>query len=131
FDKWSRRSGKYDADNTQKEWHAISRSPPTRIGAGTIFYHANDADPGWYIRSTNGSPTLQTSTPLESAAEFVQRTFACNHAACLIYYRGTFYEWVGSHYEEINIDHLRSALYQFLNDALTPSGKLLIRLRTR
>ena len=37
-------------------------------------------------------------------------------------YRGSFYEWVGTHYEESDSVHLRSRLYKFLNEAVTPKG---------
>jgi putative DNA primase/helicase len=47
FDEWSQKSAKYDESNTKEAWDQITRSPPTRIGAGTIFYHANTADPNW------------------------------------------------------------------------------------
>jgi Bifunctional DNA primase/polymerase, N-terminal/Primase C terminal 2 (PriCT-2) len=40
WDEWSRKSSKYEADNTRDEWDGIHRSPPTRIGAGTIFWHS-------------------------------------------------------------------------------------------
>lgn len=47
IDKWSRKSSKYDADNTEREWDKLgkSKSPPNRIGAGTIFKLA--LDNGW------------------------------------------------------------------------------------
>lgn len=45
FDKWSRKSGKYDAKETRRQWTKIFRSPPTEIGAGTIFKLA--LDNGW------------------------------------------------------------------------------------
>jgi hypothetical protein len=45
IDKWSSKSRKYDADYTRREWKKISKSPPNRIGAGTIFKLA--LDNGW------------------------------------------------------------------------------------
>jgi hypothetical protein len=47
FDRWSKQSSKYDADTTSKKWSAYTRSPPTKIGAGTIFQLASEADPRW------------------------------------------------------------------------------------
>ena len=122
FDEWSQKSNKYNADNTQKEWQNITRSPPSRIGAGTIFYHANEADPGW-TRSVKGAAVLRANTPVESARQFVRHIFQRDGAPCLVYYRGCFYEWVGSHYEQPDSVHLRSRLYKFLNEAVTPKGK--------
>jgi hypothetical protein len=48
FDDWSRKwpSG-YDAEYTRQRWEAFQRSPPNRIGAGTIFFLAEQAAPGW------------------------------------------------------------------------------------
>jgi hypothetical protein len=48
FHAWSRRSeAKYDADFTRKTWIGFRRSPPNRIGAGTIFWLANHYAPKW------------------------------------------------------------------------------------
>ena len=49
FDDFSKRwtGGKYNAEETRKAWSQIEGSPPNRIGAGTIFYLANEASPGW------------------------------------------------------------------------------------
>ena len=60
FDAWSRKSSKHDAGATAKKWSAYFKSPPTHIGAGTIFYLADQAEPGWrraWQRSQNGAPT--------------------------------------------------------------------------
>jgi putative DNA primase/helicase len=51
WDAWSQKSKKYDVANTNKEWNAITSSPPTRIGAGTIFYHATEANADWETNS--------------------------------------------------------------------------------
>jgi AAA domain/Primase C terminal 2 (PriCT-2)/Bifunctional DNA primase/polymerase, N-terminal len=48
WDAWSKKNpAKYDARNTAEKWAAYFKSPPTRIGAGTIFYLADQASPGW------------------------------------------------------------------------------------
>jgi hypothetical protein len=67
YDEWSRRSAKYQAEETDAAWRRIRRaivaSPaPVTVGAGTIFFHARRAgwkfpepeapttptDPGWW-----------------------------------------------------------------------------------
>ena len=49
FDKFSQRwkCGQYDEAATRKGWQAIAKSPPDRIGVGTIFHRANQAAPSW------------------------------------------------------------------------------------
>jgi hypothetical protein len=47
WDGWSSKSPKYDADYTARKWAAFFKSPPTKIGAGTIFHLANQASPNW------------------------------------------------------------------------------------
>ena len=47
FDAWSQKSGKYNAKTTAAKWTKYFSSPPTHIGAGTIFHLANEARPGW------------------------------------------------------------------------------------
>lgn len=65
-----------------------------------------------------GAPILSSSTPLKSAREFVARRFDCDGWSGLVHYRGDFYQWLGTHYEEFEGDGLRSKLYKFLDQAL-------------
>lgn len=41
WNEWSKRSSKYDARETRKRWEHYKRSPPSRIGAGTLWYWFN------------------------------------------------------------------------------------------
>jgi hypothetical protein len=51
FDAWSQRSSKYDAAVTEEKWQKkFDRCPPRKIGAGSIFYMADAAVPGWEKR---------------------------------------------------------------------------------
>ena len=45
FDQWSRSSGKYSSLETTQRWEHYSKSPPSKIGAGTLYYHAQKN--GW------------------------------------------------------------------------------------
>jgi putative DNA primase/helicase len=47
FDSFSRKSAKYDADATRARWDHYFKSPPSQIGAGTLFHLADRARPGW------------------------------------------------------------------------------------
>jgi hypothetical protein len=46
-DRWCAKWEGYDANETRRRWEAISKSPPNRIGAGTIYHMANKASPEW------------------------------------------------------------------------------------
>jgi putative DNA primase/helicase len=83
----------------------------------------NRPDQNWCSSSRGSAPVLQERAPVESAREFVRHVFARGEAPCLIYYRGGFYEWLGSHYEECDAAHLRAKLYKFLDGALTSKGE--------
>ena len=50
FDSFSRRwhGGKYNEANTHRAWKQIAKVPPDRIGAGTIYHLANQANPNWH-----------------------------------------------------------------------------------
>lgn len=50
FDEWSRKWSDYNAEYTVERWKAYQHSPPDRIGAGTVFHLADEADPGWRKR---------------------------------------------------------------------------------
>jgi len=45
FDEWSRASGKYNQTETRQRWDHYSKSPPTKIGAGSLYFHAQQR--GW------------------------------------------------------------------------------------
>ncbi|KQW81052.1 hypothetical protein ASC89_04270 [Devosia sp. Root413D1] len=49
FDRWSQRGQNYGG--TRERWETLARSPPDRIGAGTIIRIANEAAPGWRERA--------------------------------------------------------------------------------
>jgi primase-like protein len=59
FAAWSRRSRKHDKDYTKRTWRGFGRSPPNRIGAGTVFYLANKFCRGWANRLDDGDPDAQ------------------------------------------------------------------------
>ena len=121
FDAWSRKWVGYDEANTRKAWEQLTKSPPTRIGAGTLFYHARQADPNW-CDNVPGSLVLSPEAPVDSGLKFLER----KHSDGLIYYRGTFYEWSGTHYTEMHLEMLRSKLYEFLDKAsIVRKGALL------
>jgi hypothetical protein len=48
FDEFSQKWPDYNAANTRKLWESFEASPPTQIGAGTVFYLASEADPDWF-----------------------------------------------------------------------------------
>jgi hypothetical protein len=50
FDGWSKKSPKYNAANTAARWDHYFKHPPNEVGAGTIFFLANEADPEWRER---------------------------------------------------------------------------------
>src|SRR5262249_36909115 len=47
FDAWSKKHPKYDERNTKLRWNHYYQSPPSRIGAGTVFHLASQADADW------------------------------------------------------------------------------------
>jgi hypothetical protein len=47
FDRWSRKSAKYDEKRTLKKWQEIRGCPPDRTGFGKLEKLADAADPEW------------------------------------------------------------------------------------
>ena len=58
FDKFSQRwtGGTYDKAATEKAWREITKGPPSKIGAGTIYHRANLAKPDWRKTKAGVSP---------------------------------------------------------------------------
>jgi putative DNA primase/helicase len=68
FDGWSRKSSKYEAETTKARWEHYSTSPPQRIGAGTIFHLANEADAGWRNRHAANERAAKSKAENEEEA---------------------------------------------------------------
>jgi hypothetical protein len=47
FDSYSKKSKKYDETETRDRWDHYKDSPPTDLGAGTLFFLANLVEPNW------------------------------------------------------------------------------------
>jgi RecA-family ATPase len=47
FEQWSAKSAKYNAQRTAARWRHYFKGPPNELGAGTLFYLAQEAAPGW------------------------------------------------------------------------------------
>ena len=65
FGMWSQKSSKYDEANTRESWQRYFTSPPTEIGAGTIFQKADQAQFGW--RALVGLPIEKVTEILRLA----------------------------------------------------------------
>ena len=48
FDHFSKKAAKYNAHTTMERWQSYHRSPPTRIGFGSLHHWACQADPNWF-----------------------------------------------------------------------------------
>ena len=73
FEKWSRKSSKYDAKATQARWEHYSTSPPEKIGAGTLVYLARKADASFIWQQAEGPQEDGVAPPawnVETGAEF-------------------------------------------------------------
>jgi hypothetical protein len=47
WDAWLMRSGKYNPAAARARWRAMSNSPPTNIGYGSLYYLATQENPEW------------------------------------------------------------------------------------
>jgi hypothetical protein len=55
---WSGQHPAYDPDETNDRWDHYFNSPPTQIGAGTLFHMAGEASPGWKPAHLRDAPEL-------------------------------------------------------------------------
>lgn len=70
FDQFSSQSEKYDAKETRARWDSYRRTPPTRIGAGTIYHHAGRN--GWTPdHAISLNPTKREARELSSKLELI------------------------------------------------------------
>jgi len=65
FDEWSKKSSKYNTRICRDRWRVIGRSRPTELGAGTLFYLAQEADPFWREAGRNAEHEEQAAKLVE------------------------------------------------------------------
>jgi P4 family phage/plasmid primase-like protien len=89
WDSWSRKAPtKYGG--TEKAWASFHKSPPTRIGFGTLYQLATTADPSWRPPSWGAAPN-----PL--GEDGIAETFAAAHADHMRFVPmwGRWFSWSG------------------------------------
>jgi hypothetical protein len=69
FAAWSVKSGKYSAPETRARWDHYVSSPPTDIGAGTLFYYARQHRPDWRKPTSLAKRALDDDGPSPSALD--------------------------------------------------------------
>jgi hypothetical protein len=65
FCAWSAKNASHNQQECLKRWNHYRHSPPTNIGAGTLFYLAREAQPGWT------KPTDTATAAAEADAELL------------------------------------------------------------
>ena len=79
--EWSERHEYYDSDATDARWDHFCTSPPNKIGAGSIYHWASQADPSWHRPSAapTGGKEFGPLAPLpERAFQRGNRHFPLN-----------------------------------------------------
>ena len=127
FDAWSQKSSKYDAATTRERWQHFAKHPPNRIGAGTLFHLAKEAQPGFRISAPKrmadraaAALLLDPSAPLASARIFIERLYMHEGARTLHHHGERFLAWRRSHYAVADEAAMRAKLYDFLDRAERP-----------
>lgn len=76
FDTWSRDHPSHDPKAVLERWKNYHNSPPTQIGAGTLFRLAHDAAPGWRRPSSAHAADGLDALPPEGAVALPEDTAA-------------------------------------------------------
>jgi hypothetical protein len=128
FDNWSRKSNKYNAKKTVEKWQKFFTSPPKKIGAGTIFYLASEADSDWEHGDDDVSePEADVSAPeAETKTDNVTPDLKATKAKL---FQSTA-EFIGDYVPpDYLIDGLLQRRYIYSFTAPTGTGKTAIALR--
>jgi putative DNA primase/helicase len=133
FDEWSKQNSSYNKkDNTRKRWdHWTKESPPSYVGAGTIFWLASEARKA--ARAAQGSPALEGAAvpvvdvaakdgpyfnpqaPIDLVRRFVRQQQLAS--ADLLSHQGVVHRYTGTHYQAEPDEWVRAALYPVLERA--------------
>jgi putative DNA primase/helicase len=70
-DAWSKKSTKYNYKRTAERWNKVAKSPPRRIGAGTLVMMASEVNPNW---RADFEDQQQREVFALMAARFTQKT---------------------------------------------------------
>jgi len=117
FNAWSARNSTYDPQETRERWDHYTHSPPTAIGAGTIFHMADAAKSpiGMFGRSNAGRHTSRRGTPRSGGDE--QPETPRGWAQPLDFFADT-----EAAAPELRAEHLPPALWPFVQDASARMG---------
>lgn len=138
FENWSSKNAAFDADTCAERWHHWTNvSPPTQIGAGSLYHMARAAAPGWEQpsrMSTGGlefdavpagtaSITIDARDPLGTARALISRQFTADRDRTLHRHRGEFWRWTGARYELLSTESIRARVYAFVDGAIGTDGQ--------
>lgn len=73
FDRISRRSVKYDTNETRRRWEHYRQFPPDRLGPGTLVYEARQVDPTLRLPSRRGGHGTPAGGPTDEVSRQVVR----------------------------------------------------------
>jgi putative DNA primase/helicase len=124
FAKWSEKSTKSDPTRTRARWEHFASSPPTQIGAGTLFFLARQSSPDWQKPSGSAAsrrPTIDLKAPYTTAQ--LALAWLAQEGRPARYHRGVFYRWERAAYLEVAGDDMRTSVYGFLAECQTLSAQ--------
>lgn len=142
---WSeQQADKYDSDVLDDKWHGFRSDGATSITIATLFHSAKDN--GWtpppmampfdVVKPYEGDsaatpesehPTIDAATkrlvlnpkdPMRSARALVAQNFTREGAQVLRRVGGDFYEWRGTHYQDVADDAMNSLMWKYLERAV-------------
>jgi putative DNA primase/helicase len=111
FDQWSAKAAKYDEAATAARWAHFRTSPPSKIGAGTLFWEARQHDPEWMP----GPPIITPQAPYDTARLLLRTEYDAAGKQILHHHRGGFYRWNGTCYAEVATAAIRACCYDYLD----------------
>jgi hypothetical protein len=123
FATWSAKSSKDVTSVTRARWDHYTVSPPTKIGAGTLFFLARQLAPDWrkpISKPAAGRWTIDPRAPYETAR--LLRDEAASDGRPLRCYRGGFYQWNGAAYLPTEQADIRAVTYRFLRQCICLTG---------
>jgi hypothetical protein len=130
FDQWSQKSGKYDANETQRVWESIGQV--TKIGAGTLFHNAREYgfDIGEWRLDQRGNTSLvqlgeiclERGTDIE-ISHHVKDDFESEFGP-IVFTDGEFWKYDETHWAPIPENEMRLAVHRYDGAAYGEKGKV-------
>lgn len=111
WDRWSQLGDEYQPNACDKKWLTFGKKGGLTLR--TLIYKVSQKNLQDALDS--GAVVLDANNPITNARRFLESQYSCEEGITLAHYAQDWYIYLETHYEQIEEQTIRSALYKFLD----------------